>query len=206
MFPHSWNHRVLRILTNQKQVSECTKTFNTSLTGHKVIRDDCTKMSELHSFLSTVLKIFITILIIPIEGAYYCYYYYSYYYYTTRSRCYYYYYYYSYYSYSSSAGTIAGAVVGGVVGFLVISSIVVFVCVKVCKKTNHGQVLVAPQPAVSYISSTNQGYPYPIQPTAPAYPQPAVYTAPPSYSSYNPYPPPYPAQPQSVNGPTSNPT
>ena len=61
MFPHSWNHRVLRILTNQEQVSEYTKTFNTSLTGHKVIRDDFTKMSELHSFLSTVLKIFITI-------------------------------------------------------------------------------------------------------------------------------------------------
>lgn len=56
--------------------------------------------------------------------------------------------------FSSSAGTIAGAVVGGIVGFLVISSIVVFVCVKVCKRTNHGQVLVAPQPTVSYVSSS----------------------------------------------------
>ena len=59
---------------------------------------------------------------------------------------------------------------------------------------------------LNLIISANQGYPYPIQPTAPNYPQPAVYTAPPSYSSYNPIPPPHPAQPQSVDGPTSNPT
>ena len=58
---------------------------------------------------------------------------------------------------------------------------------------------------LTLIISATQGNPYPIQPTAPYYPQPAVYTAPPSYSSYNPYNPPQPAQPQSVNGPTSNP-
>ena len=56
--------------------------------------------------------------------------------------------------FSSSAETIIGAVVGGVVGFFVICSIVVFVCVKACKRTNHRQVLVAPQPTVSYVSSS----------------------------------------------------